>query len=96
VTKRAFWLVTGTYVLLAIGAIVTLALIANQTNRIESNTDRLEDFAVDVTASLCLQAYAPEGEEQQLIRRFVAGLPIPLTNEVCKDAVALARRQVEE
>ena len=96
VTDRAFWLVVGAYMLLAMGAGVTLALIDRNTDRLEDEQQRLERFAVDVTASICLQAFASEPGEQVLVKAFVDGTPIPLDNQTCQEAVRLARRQLGE
>lgn len=73
-------------------------IAARNYTQIRHNQDHLENLAVNVTASLCLQAYAPEtgaNNEASLAQRYVEDLPIPLTNDVCKRALAKSREQVK-
>ena len=95
-TRRAWLLIAGAYALLVIGGLVTLALIHGNANRIEAKADSLEQLTIDVTAAICLQAFASEPGERALVKAFVDGTPVPLDNETCQRAVAIARRQVDD
>lgn len=68
-------------------------------NTLQDQQDRVSDLAVNVTASLCLQAYAPESgghpTERELVEEYVRNLPIPVDISVCKQAIAKARNQIE-
>jgi hypothetical protein len=52
------------FAILAIAWLVAGFLILHQQREIEDNLDRLERLAINVTASLCLQAFAPEPQER--------------------------------
>jgi hypothetical protein len=68
-------------------------------NALHTQQTHLEELSVNVTASLCLQAYAPEQgdpSEADLVRDYVAGKPIPLDQfgPECQRAVSAAREQI--
>jgi hypothetical protein len=71
--------------------------LAASAARIKANNGRLAELTVNVTAALCLAEYAPERgpkAERTLAQRYVGGQTVPLTNEVCKQAVEKARLQL--
>jgi hypothetical protein len=67
-TKRAYRLVVGAYLLLALGAIVTLTLIANQASQIDNENKRLAAAA----AVYCEVGRLPDPQETVALDRLAA------------------------
>jgi hypothetical protein len=67
-TKRAWLLVCGAYALLALGAIITLALLERNTDKIERTNARL----IGVTVAYCEIAFLPDDEEAEGLTRLAA------------------------
>jgi hypothetical protein len=96
VTQRAWILVTTAYVIGALGLLIAIAMVQEQAQSLERSRDTLSDLAINVTASICLQAFAPEEREPDLIVMYVEGREILIEEPVCLQAVKRAREQIEE
>lgn len=68
--------------------------------RLEDDEERTARLAANVTATLCLQAYAPEEgdpSERGLVLRYIEDQPIPLDlfgSDVCREALQKSQRQI--
>jgi hypothetical protein len=62
---------------------------------IERNQDSIAELTINVTASLCLQAYAPENgptTEKTLVEQYVNDQATPIS-PICRRAIEKAREQ---
>jgi hypothetical protein len=62
-TRRAYWLMAGAYLLLAIGAVVSVTLLARQGDQLDTTNRRLIAAAV----GYCQAGIAPDAQERQII-----------------------------
>ena len=68
-TRRAWLLVAGAYALLAIGAVITVYLLQQEANDIETINRRL----VYAAAAYCQAGIAPDTQEKQIIDQLSRG-----------------------
>jgi hypothetical protein len=97
-TKADWRKIIAAFSILAVLWTIGGFIAASNYNRISDEEDRLATLSVNATAALCLQAYAPEEgdpSEKSLVVSYVDELPIPLSNDVCRRAVAKARALIE-
>jgi hypothetical protein len=68
-TRRAWWLISGAYALLAIGAVITLAILSMQADDIKATNDRL----IGAAAAYCQAGIAPDSQEREIIDELSRG-----------------------
>jgi hypothetical protein len=84
VTARAWALVAGAYVLLAVGAVVTLFLIDQKADAIEANAERLRA----ASGAFCEVVLTNDDVRERLVlERLARGEPITI-HPTCRDIVA--------
>jgi hypothetical protein len=94
-SRRAWLLVGAAYVIGAIGLLIAIGLVERQANNVEHKEAAIEALTVNITAAICLQAFASEPAERLLVPDLVTGHPMPLDNEACQRAVVLARQLID-
>lgn len=68
-TRRGYWLVAGAYMLLTIGAVITVVLLSRQADSLEATNQRL----IVAAAAYCEAGLEPDAQENPAIDALSRG-----------------------